>query len=61
MRRRLGEWLTDNDLAPVRDPKALAPLPADERAKWEKLWTDVRTLLARATPEIGPMPHEVER
>jgi eukaryotic-like serine/threonine-protein kinase len=61
VRRRVGEWLTDGDLAPVRDPKPLATLPAAERAEWEKLWADVRALLARATPETAPPPRELKR
>src|SRR5207248_668997 len=36
VRRRVGDWLTDDDLVSVRDPKLLAALPAGERAEWGK-------------------------
>src|SRR5262249_40880648 len=42
LRRQVGNWLTDEDLVSVRDPKALADLPAADRARWERFWTDVR-------------------
>jgi tetratricopeptide (TPR) repeat protein len=57
----LGEWLADGDFAPIRDPKLLAEMPPDERAGWEKLWADVRALLARAAPDTAPPPREVRR
>jgi hypothetical protein len=31
----------------VRDKEALAGLPAEERAEWEKLWSEVADLLWR--------------
>jgi tetratricopeptide (TPR) repeat protein len=49
--RALGGWQKEADFAPVRDPKALAQLPAGERAAWEKFWEDVAGLLRRAAPE----------
>jgi serine/threonine protein kinase len=45
---RVGQWLTDADLASVRDLGALARLPAGERDVWVELWKDVAALLARA-------------
>jgi hypothetical protein len=45
IRRQLAAWLRDRDLASVRDPAALARLPADERAAWGRFWADVRALL----------------
>ena len=41
-------WQEDRDLAGVRDKDALAKLPAEERAAWEKLWADVAALLKKA-------------
>jgi serine/threonine-protein kinase len=34
-------WQQDTDLAGVRDPAALAKLPAEERESWQRLWADV--------------------
>jgi serine/threonine-protein kinase len=34
-------WQTDPDLASVRDPAALARLPAEEREAWQQLWMEV--------------------
>jgi tetratricopeptide (TPR) repeat protein len=39
-------WQKDTDLAGVRDSAALAKLPADERASWQRLWADVAALCA---------------
>jgi hypothetical protein len=44
----LQHWQQDTDLARVRDPKALAPLPAEERDGWHKFWADVAGLARRA-------------
>jgi serine/threonine-protein kinase len=44
--RELRRWLSDGDLAGVRD-EALAALPEAERRPWQKLWTDVAGLAAR--------------
>jgi serine/threonine protein kinase/Tfp pilus assembly protein PilF len=41
----LGHWLRDPDLEGLRDADSLARLPAEERAAWHKLWTDVRQRL----------------
>jgi tetratricopeptide (TPR) repeat protein len=48
VRRALAHWRRDADLAGVREPAALAKLPADERREWEKLWADVAALLTGA-------------
>jgi tetratricopeptide (TPR) repeat protein len=39
-------WLTDPTLASVRDPAALAKLPAAEREQWQRLWADVAAHVA---------------
>jgi hypothetical protein len=41
----LRHWQVDSELAVVRDPDALARLPADERAGWQALWDDVDALI----------------
>jgi tetratricopeptide (TPR) repeat protein len=50
----LEHWLTDRDLAGVRDPGPLAKLPAAERREWEKLWQDVKATLADARKPAPP-------
>jgi serine/threonine-protein kinase len=42
----LVAWQTDPALADVRDPAPLARLPAGERKEWERLWADVKAVLA---------------
>jgi serine/threonine-protein kinase len=42
--RILADWHADPDLAGVRDPAALAKLPAEVRKAWQKLWADSRSL-----------------
>jgi len=44
---KMTHWKQDTDLTGVRDPKALAKLPPDERDAWQKLWQDVDALLAK--------------
>jgi serine/threonine-protein kinase len=44
-RRSLDRWRKDPDLAGVREPAAVAKLPAGERAEWEQLWVDVTEAL----------------
>jgi tetratricopeptide (TPR) repeat protein len=39
---RLEGWLRDPALASLRDPAALAELPAPERDAWQRLWAEVR-------------------
>jgi WD40 repeat protein len=41
LQKDLAHWLTDPDLAGVRDPDGLKRLPAEERSAWEKLWKQV--------------------
>jgi tetratricopeptide (TPR) repeat protein len=48
VRQKVQQWKRDADLASVRDPEAVANLPAAEREPWRKLWADVDDLLARA-------------
>jgi tetratricopeptide (TPR) repeat protein len=43
-------WLTDKDLASVRDPPAVERLPPDERDAWNRLWTNVRALRDQTAP-----------
>ncbi len=43
----LSRWTTYRDLAPVRDPDRLAQLPADERAAWVAIWSDIAALRER--------------
>src|SRR5262249_14033108 len=45
--QRLAHWRAAPDLAGVRDPAALAALPAGERADWQRLWAGVADLLWR--------------
>jgi serine/threonine-protein kinase len=39
-------WQTDLALSSVRDPAALATLPANEQVSWQRLWADVAELRA---------------
>jgi hypothetical protein len=43
----LQRWRGTADLAGLRDPDALARLPADERQACEKLWADVAEALTK--------------
>src|SRR5439155_7963848 len=43
----LRPWRYELALAGLRDASALAQLPADERAGWQRLWPDVDALMAR--------------
>jgi serine/threonine-protein kinase len=47
VRQRLAHWQQDNDLAAVRDPAALARLPAPEREACQQLWAEVEVLRQR--------------
>jgi tetratricopeptide (TPR) repeat protein len=49
-RQALQGWLDDPSASGVRDDKAVAKLPAQERADWRKLWADVRTHLGKKSP-----------
>jgi eukaryotic-like serine/threonine-protein kinase len=48
--RALRRWKENADLAGLRDPEALARLPADEQTTCRQLWADVDALLARVGP-----------
>jgi tetratricopeptide (TPR) repeat protein len=48
LQSRLHDWQTNPDLAGVRDPAALANLPDEERAAWQKLWAGVEAGLQGA-------------
>ena len=47
----LAHWKKDTDLAGVREPEALAKLPAEEPKAWKALWSDVDALLEKARRE----------
>jgi serine/threonine-protein kinase len=48
VQQALRHWQGDPDLAGLRDPAALARLPAGERQACQKLWADIDALLRRA-------------
>jgi tetratricopeptide (TPR) repeat protein len=51
----LRTWQRNADLAGVRDPSALAQLPAAERAAWQQLWREAAAVLAQASaPQQKP-------
>lgn len=52
-------WLSDSDLAGVREAENLAELPIEERKAWERLWADVHKLLDE-TRELLPAPKELK-
>jgi serine/threonine protein kinase len=60
----LGSLILKNpDLAPTRDPAELAKLPPDERAEWEKFWSDVRPAAPKpktSPREVAPPPRPVK-
>jgi hypothetical protein len=47
-RKTLRQWQENPDLAGVRDPEALAELPAPQRDACRKLWADVAALLQKS-------------
>jgi hypothetical protein len=47
VRQRLRQWQVDPDLAGVRAGDSLAGLPDGERRQWQRLWSDVDSLLRR--------------
>jgi serine/threonine-protein kinase len=51
--QQLKHWLADPGFAGVRGEEALSRLPAAERQAWEKLWADVREMLAKAGGPSG--------
>jgi hypothetical protein len=44
----------DSALAGLQDPAALAKLPEEERAAWQKFWSDAAALLRRAQQQEQP-------
>jgi hypothetical protein len=48
VQQTMQHWLSDTDLARVRDPGALPRRPEAERQDWQMLWADVQELFARA-------------
>jgi hypothetical protein len=54
-------WLSDPDLAYVRDQEWLDKLPEEEQPKWLKLWSDVRTLRDETTPAVEPQEQDGQR
>jgi tetratricopeptide (TPR) repeat protein len=48
VRRRLGHWQQDPDLAGLRDPDVLAKLPDSDREACQKFWAQVEAMLQRA-------------
>ena len=46
-------WQSDPSLASVRDPAALAKLPAAEREQWQRYWADVAAVVAASPLERG--------
>jgi hypothetical protein len=47
IRQTLQHWQKDPNLAGIRDPNAVAKLPADEQEACKKLWADVTALLKK--------------
>jgi tetratricopeptide (TPR) repeat protein len=50
VQKTLTHWRADPDLAGLRDPDALARLPADEQEMYRQLWEEVAALLRKAEP-----------
>ncbi len=44
--QKLSEWPRNHRLDMVRDEASLSRLPAEERAKWQKLWSEIEILSA---------------
>jgi serine/threonine-protein kinase len=51
VRQALTAWLSNSDLAGIREPAALEKLPSDERKGWLVFWKEVKSLLERANRE----------
>jgi hypothetical protein len=47
VRQALRHWQLDPGLAGIRDPAAVAKLPADEQEECKKLWANVAALLKK--------------
>lgn len=50
VRQELARWRHHVGLAGVRDPRALAGLPAAEKAQWQAFWKEVETLARTKAP-----------
>jgi serine/threonine protein kinase/Flp pilus assembly protein TadD len=50
LQQRLRHWQRDPDLASLRDPDAVARLPADEQEACKQLWAEVEASLAKVGP-----------
>jgi serine/threonine-protein kinase len=48
VQQQLKHWQADADFSGVRDPEALAKLPAKEREAWQQLWADIAAVLQKA-------------
>jgi tetratricopeptide (TPR) repeat protein/serine/threonine protein kinase len=48
VRQRLRHWQGDQQLAGLREPAAVARLPADERGACQQFWAEVQRLLSKA-------------
>jgi tetratricopeptide (TPR) repeat protein len=53
---RMNKWLSDSDLAGVRDDQWLDKLQADEREQWRKFWSEIRSLRDRTAPPKPATP-----
>jgi serine/threonine protein kinase/tetratricopeptide (TPR) repeat protein len=49
---RIARWMTAKELESVRDPNALAALPADEQMPWRDLWDDANLFVKVARAGI---------
>ena len=49
-RNMLSRWQSEPDLAGLRDPDAVAKLPAEEAAACRELWSSVNATLNSAQP-----------
>ncbi len=47
VQQMLQHWLSEPDLANMRNEDAVAKLPAEERAAWDKLWAEVAEVLKK--------------
>jgi hypothetical protein len=50
---QMVHWQNDPNLASLRDPKSLEELTGDEPGAWQRLWTDVDSLRAKAQEKKG--------
>jgi hypothetical protein len=51
IRRRVVPWKYDPQLASLRDPDALAQLPAEEQEACRQLWAEVEAVLRKTEPK----------